>query len=268
MAHSHHAGGLLRIDTLAARSRLRGVSPALKAGVCVVSLVLCVWAADAVIGLVTALSMALLICCLGGVRARELLRLLRWPVVFLVISCVVILIEPAALQGALLSLRVGKLVLCVTETSLQSAVTLFFQALGAVCCLLFFGTTTPMPQQIELMRKLHLPEILIELMYLIYRYLFVLLQVQQQMTLAATARLGFRGVRRSISTAGRISGALLASSFRRSSACYDAMTARGYDGKLSFLTGMPKLRARHALFAAGYVLALGALVALKKGGAI
>ena len=104
-------------------------------------------------------------------------------------------------------------------------------------------------------------------MYLIYRYLFVLLQAQRQMTAAAAARLGYNGLRRSVSTAGRISGALLASSFRRSSACYDAMLARGYDGKLAFLTSTPKLRARHALPAAGYLLLVGVLILFRKRGA-
>lgn len=268
MAHSHHTGGMLRMDVLAASSRLRRVSPAIKALLCILSLVLCVAAADAAVGAVVALSMAGIVCRLGGVRVREFLRLLRLPLVFLVVSCLVILIEPGAREHAAASLRLGRLVLCVTERSLASAVTLFFQALGAVCCLFFLSTTTPLPQLIELMRRCRLPEILIELMYLIYRYLFVLLQVQQQMTQAADARLGFRGLRRSVGTAGRISGALLASSFRRSSACYDAMLARGYDGKLAFLTAAPAFRLRHALCAAGYLLALGLLAALRKRGIV
>lgn len=266
MAHAHHSGGVLTMDVLAARSSLRNVSPALKAALGVLCLILCVGAADAVVGVAVGASMLLILWRLGKVPVKRLLHMLRLPLVFLAVSCVVILLEPGDHPGAVAQLRLGSLSLCVTRTSLASAVTLFFQALGAVCCLFFIAATTPMPQLIELLRKCRLPEIMIELMYLIYRYLFVLLQVQRQMTEAASARLGFHGLRRSVSTAGRISGALLASSFRRSSTCYDAMLARGYDGRLAFLSSMPKLHARHALAAAGYLLTLCLLVILRKRG--
>ena len=102
-------------------------------------------------------------------------------------------------------------------------------------------------------------------MYLIYRYLFVLLDVQQKLTAAASARLGYAGTRRSVSTAGRVCGALLASSFRRSSLCYDAMEARDYNGRIAFLSRMPQLRWKHLLWASAYVLALLALILVRKG---
>ena len=267
MAHAHHSGGVLTMDVLAARSGLRDVNPALKASLSVLSLILCVSAADAVVGAAVAVSMLCTIWRLGKVSQHRLLHLLRLPLVFLAVSCVVILLEPGEHPGSLARMALGGFVLCVTQTSLTRALTLFFQALGAVCCLFFLSMTMPMPQLIELFRKCRLPEIMIELMYLIYRYLFVLLQAQRQMTAAAAARLGYNGLRRSVSTAGRISGALLASSFRRSSACYDAMLARGYDGKLAFLTSTPKLRARHALPAAGYLLLVGVLILFRKRGA-
>lgn len=272
MAHRHHhhthTGGILTLDALAARSGLRGVSPGLKTVFSVGSLLLCVGAADAVVGVAVACSMAAIIWLLGKVPLPRLLRLLRIPMLFLAVSCLVILLEFTRTPMGLWQLHLGGGWLCVTAQSLERAVTLFFQAMGAVCCLYFLSTTTPMPQLIEVLRKCHLPELMIELMYLIYRYLFVLLEVQQQMTVAASARLGYDGWRRSVTTAGKISGGLLASSFRRSSACYDAMEARGYEGRLAFLCHMPKLRLPHVLAAAAYLLLLGLLILIRKGGLV
>ena len=91
------------------------------------------------------------------------------------ISCLVILLEILREPVGLMQLRFGSVYLCITESSLHRAVTLFFQAMGAVCCLYFLGSTTPMPQLIEALRRCHAPELVIELMYLIYRYLSVLL---------------------------------------------------------------------------------------------
>lgn len=264
--HHTHAGSMLTLDALAAHSGLRNVSPGLKTVFSVGSLLLCVGAADPVAGAAVACSMTAMIWRLGKVPLGRILGLLRIPMLFLTVSCLVILLEFTGIPMGLWQVQLGGGWLCVTAQSLSRAVMLFFQALGAVCCLFFLSTTTPMPQLIEVLRKCRLPELMIELMYLIYRYLFVLLEVQRQMTVAASARLGYNGWRRSLTTAGKISGGLLASSFRRSSACYDAMEARGYEGRLAFLSHGPKLRISHVLAAGIYLLLLGLLIFIRKRG--
>ena len=263
--HSHHGGGMLMLDTLAAHSGLRDVSPGLKTAFSVLVLLLCVGASDAVVGIFVALSMVLIMGLLGKTPMDHIAELLTIPLLFLSVGCLVILLEILREPAGLWQLCVGSVWLCVTESSLHRAVTLFFQAMGAVCCLYFLSSTTPMPQLIEVLRRCHVPELVIELMYLIYRYLFVLLDVQQKLTTAASARMGYAGVRRSVSTAGRVSGALLASSFRRSSLCFDAMESRGYDGRLAFLSHAPRLRAKHLLAACAYVVVLLGLILVRKG---
>lgn len=263
--HSHHSGGMLMLDTLAAHSGLRSVSPGLKAAFSILVLLLCVGAADAVVGIAIAVSMVLLMWLLGKVSPGQIYRLLRIPMLFLIVSCAVILLELCAEPLGIRQWKLGRFWLCITPESFDRAVTVFFQAMGAVTCLYFLSATTPMPQLIEVLRRCHLPELVIELMYLIYRYLFVLLETQQQLTVAATARLGYAGVCRSVSTAGRVSGTLLASSFRRSSLCFDAMESRGYDGRLAFLSHTPRLRWQHLLAAAVYIVVLLGLILIRKG---
>ena len=263
--HNHPSGSTLMLDTLAAHNGLLNVSPMVKTAFCVVCLVLCVSAADLAVGIFVAVSMVRIMWRLGKISLHKLLHLLRIPLAFLIVSCAVILLELTPEPMGLWHIPFGSRNLCITKESLRHAVTLFFQAMGAVCCLYALSSTTPMPQIIEVLRRCHVPELVIELMYLIYRYLFVLLEVQRQLTVAATARLGYVGLRRSVSTAGRVSGTLLASSFRRSRVCFDAMESRGYDGKLAFLSHAPRLRPTHLLAAAAYVLALLGLIFVRKG---
>ena len=251
MAHSH-SGGLAMLDTLAAHSPLREVSPGLKVVFTVAVLFAAIAAGHWAAGLFVFFSMVLAMAVLGGLSLRKIAALLRIPLLFLVVGCAVVLVE----------WRNGGF--AVTKASALAAGTLFFQALGAVSCLFFFSTTTPMPQLIEVLRRWHLPDVVIELMYLIYRYLFVLLTVQRQMTISATARLGYRGLRCSVATAGKVSGNLLAASFRRSRAYFDAMEARCYDGRLAFLATVPPLKRRHVLTAAGYFIVLLAVIFLFK----
>lgn len=251
MAHAH-SGGLAMLDTLAARSPLRGVSPALKLLFTLTVLFAAIAAAHWAAGLFVFLTMVLAMALPGRLAPGKILALFCAPLLFLVVGCAVVLVE----------WRPGGF--AVTEASALAAGTLFLQALGAVSCLFFFSTTTPMPQLIEVLRRWKLPEVVIELMYLIYRYLFVLLTVQRQMTLSATARLGYRGFRRSVVTAGKVSGNLLAASFRKSRACYDAMEARCYDGRLAFLATVPPVRRRHVTLALLYLAVLAAVLVVCK----
>ena len=251
MAHAH-SGGLAMLDTLAAHSPLRTVSPGLKLLFTLTVLFAAIAAAHWAAGLFVFLTMVLAMAIPGKLAPGKIMALFCAPLLFLIVGCAVVLVE----------WRPGGF--AVTEASALAAGTLFFQALGAGSCLFFFSTTTPMPQLIEVLRRWKLPEVVIELMYLIYRYLFVLLTVQRQMTLSATARLGYRGLRRSVATAGKVSGNLLAASFRRSRAYFDAMEARCYDGRLAFLATVPPLKGRHVLTAAGYFIVLLAVIFLSK----
>lgn len=268
MSAGHHEN-LLMLDAIAAKSGLRMVSPGLKTGFAVICLLLCVGAGDVVVGAAVACSMAGILWRLGKVSLRRILGLIKVPAAFLVVSCVVILVEftPAPMGFWQIPITHSRW-LCLTEESLNHAAAVFFQALGAVFCLYFLSATTPMPQLIDVLRRCHLPEIMIELMYLIYRYLFVLLDVQQKMTIAAGARLGYHGVRASVRTAGLISGGVLGSSFRRCGTNLDAMEARGYTGELRFLSHTPGFRLRHGLFALGYLTLLGLLILVRKGNAL
>ena len=66
--------------------------------------------------------------------------------------------------------------------------------------------------------SLRLPPLVIELMYLIYRYIFLLLDIQHRMTVAASSRLGYASLRRAWFSFTHISGNLLAASFKRACA--------------------------------------------------
>ena len=123
------------LDTLAAHSGLRSVSPGLKTAFSVLVLLLCVGAADAVVGIAVAVSMAALMWLLGKVSPEQIFQLLRIPMLFLIVSCTVILLELGHGPFGIWQLHVGNLWFCVTQDSLHRAVTLFFQAMGAVTCL-------------------------------------------------------------------------------------------------------------------------------------
>lgn len=96
--------------------------------------------------------------------------------------------------------------------------------------------STPINEFITVLKKLHLPEMLAELMNLIYRYIFILFDVAVQMQTAARARLGYVNFYRSCKSFAGIAGNLFLIALKKAGTYYDAMVSRGYDGTMDFLT--------------------------------
>ena len=256
-AHRHtHGGGMLSMDRYAQRSRLSTVSPFIKMSFAVLLLLLCIAADSAAVGLLISVGMLTACIVFSGAPARYVFSLMTIPVLFIVFSCLAIVFEVTRTPLGFFDLRLFGICLSATSARLRSAGLLFFKAYGAVACLYFLSLTTPMQEVLEVLRVLHLPKIVIELMYLIYRYIFLLLDVQHRMSVAAQSRLGYAGRRNAWYTFTHISGNLLAGAFRRSGACFDAMEARCYDGTLRFLTRRRPFRWRHAAICGGCLLLL------------
>ena len=81
---------------------------------------------------------------------------------------------------------------------------------------------------------------------------------------AAASRRGYSGFARSIRTTGSVYGNLLATSFRRSGACFDAMESRCYDGEIRFLEREKPVTLPAALLFGG--LLAGTAVCMMTGG--
>ena len=120
--------------------------------------------------------------------------------------------------------------------SLLYGIQLILTALASVSCLYFLSFTTPMPDILEVLRKLHCPKLLIELMLLIYRFIFVLLDTASALTTSQNCRLGNRDYKTSIRSFGMLGSALMIRAVQRSNKLYDAMEARCYDGTIRVLS--------------------------------
>jgi len=232
----HEHGGVLVVDVYARRSRFADWNAALKVLGCTALLVLCVLSPSALPPMAAAVLMAALVVCVGGLELHDYLALLSLPAAFLLLSGLALLWDfTTGDAAALLSVPFFRGQLILTAAAQQSARLVMARALGAVSCLYFLSLSTPMPEILGVLRRGRVPGVVIELAILIYRYIFVLLFAYRDMKDAAASRLGYSGLRQSIRTTGAVYGNLLAKSFRRAGACFDAMESRCYDGQIAFL---------------------------------
>ena len=224
-------------DRYAYQSRLRRVSPLPKLALAAVALVVCLCCDSVWVGLVTVLVMGVLITALGGLPATVYLHFLKVPLAFLVIGGITILIHsyPAG-TTVVAALPVGERLWGFTAHDLYQAARLFCKALGAVGCMYFLSLNTPITDLTMALEKLHVPHLLVELMELIYRFIFVLAETASNIRTAQDSRLGYQGFRRSVSSLGMLSSMVFLRAWRKAERIYTALESRGYTGSLTTLT--------------------------------
>ncbi|HBT95388.1 MAG TPA: cobalt ECF transporter T component CbiQ [Coriobacteriia bacterium] len=235
LLNRHHHDNTLSIDVLAQISRLNKVNPGLKLSALLIAMISCVASQTVFTGLFLLVVVCLLAVCAGGLSLHHYVRVLALPISFLMIGTLALLFAVSSEPLGLLSFNVFGFWLSVTPDTQATAALVVSRAMGAVSCLCLIGLTTPMSEIIGVLRRLHCPEVVIDLMYLIYRYLFILLSVHREMRDAAKSRLGFRNFRNNVRSTGMIYSSLLSRSYHFASRNYDAMESRCYSGGIVFL---------------------------------
>ncbi len=122
--------------------------------------------------------------------------------------------------------------LVATEDGLMRGVLLGSRVLGAVSVMLLLSSVTPAYRIFAGLRWFHVPEGWVEIALLVYRYTFVLLEQTADIASAQMVRLGYSTLGRSLTSAGVLAGTVVARSMDQAMRTYEAMTLRGYQGRL------------------------------------
>jgi cobalt/nickel transport system permease protein len=223
------------IDALAHNSGLKKINPVLKFITVCVLMVICLMSNNGVSGIFLLLVSGLIAIIVGGVSLRQYIHILALPVSFLLMGGLALLFDVSPQPVGVLNLNIFGLWFCVSaEAQLRTAL-IVARALGAVSCLCLLSVTTPMSDIIGVLRRLRCPALIIDLMYLIYRYIFILLSLFYKMKTAAQSRLGFKDYRTSMRSTAQIYAKLLARSYQFAGKNFDAMESRCYDTGIVFL---------------------------------
>lgn len=252
--HKHE--GVLVIDILAQHSKLNQVNAALKFWTVLVLLFLCVASDSAVIGLILMIVMFLLIVPFGGLHFHDYLSLLSLPVSFLLISALALLFDYGSVAAGVIHFPFLEGYLFVSSAAQLRAALVLSKALGALSCLYLLSLSTPMSEIISVLRKAHVPDVVIELMYLIYRYTFVLFEMYRSMKDAAKSRLGFVSFSISVKTTGMIYSNLMARSYQRAMKNFDAMESRCYVGEIRFLEAEKRVTLLQSILAVSFTIVI------------
>ena len=208
---------MITIDKLCYNSKLRYENAGEKFAFAVITLCICVMSRSIAVACIVLAVTGILAVWKGGIPVSRYLRFLTVPL-------------------DLFAIPVGNWYITASTDSFFYALQLILTALGAVSCLYFLSFTTPMPDILEVLRKLHCPGLLIELMLLIYRFIFILLDTASAISTSQNCRLGNKDYRTSLKSFGLLGSVLMIRAISRSNKLYDAMEARCYDGRIQVLS--------------------------------
>ncbi|MDK6688812.1 MULTISPECIES: cobalt ECF transporter T component CbiQ [Aerococcus] len=163
------------------------------------------------------------------IRFRTYLNLYIGPVLFLAFSSLALLVsvsqEPALFSW---SLPLGDYYLGLLSGQLSYTLTLIIRALTAITVTFFFTLTTPLKQILQLMKQAHIPYVVIELVLLMYRFIFVLLDDVVVVYQAQNLRYGYSHPRVSIHSLALLAKVVLERSLYRFTEMTDTLDLKLY----------------------------------------
>ncbi len=252
--HTHEP--FLSIDYFAYASKMRHWSPVLKGILSLITVVLCIVLNNAYVSAIVIMAMAYLVIAVGGLSVRDYSSVLLIPLAFILLSVVAVVIDFSHQPMDAYQLFCGFGYLYTTPEMLQSGLQLLLKVLASISALQVMILTTPSLEIISVLRKTHLPAAFMDLMHMIYRYIFIFLDVFLQMQVSAASRLGYDGFRASCRTFGGVASNLFVVFLKKAGTYYDAMAARCYDGELLFLEEEKRIKGPQVVCAAIYFLYL------------
>jgi cobalt/nickel transport system permease protein len=237
------------IDAYAYANRLRWTHPAEKIAFALLTIGVVLVGSSPVVSVVAFLMGVLAATRLAGIGLAAYWYFVRLPLGFILVSVLTMAITtvPGDGAGALVSLPVGPWRLGVLPESLAQVARVFSVSLASVGATMFLALTTPMVDICDQLRRWRVPALFVELMTLVYRFIFVLIETAQAMHVAQEARLGYSTAGRSLKSVGMLVSNLYLRSNARASALFTALTARGYTGDLTVLREEPVWSRRNLL---------------------
>ncbi|MFZ5632570.1 MAG: cobalt ECF transporter T component CbiQ [Bacillota bacterium] len=240
---------MLKIDQYAYSNRLNRVHPAEKFGFALTTMIICLVFSAELTSLLVILLMAGLVVFRAGIPPLFYLKLMSVPMSFLVIGVLTVAFSYAGDDYSFLwGFKVGGYALGVTAPSLRSAGDLFLKSLSAVSCLYFLSLTTPMVEILTVLKKLRVPPLFVELMSLIYRFIFVLLETADKIYISQSSRWGYATLKTSYFSLGQLAANLFIKAYHRSQMLYTTMSARCYTGEIRVLDKQYDISGKNIVF--------------------
>lgn len=258
MKHKHE--NVYSIDTIAYNSKIKHWNSEFKIIFALLSLIACVASGNIFVSVFIIVAMAVISIGIGGVNCGRYIKLMTIPITFIILGTIAIAAGFSKEPVGQYNLNLKFFYIYTTNIGIFKAVKAALKALGAVSSLYMMTLSTPVNEIVSAMRKIHIPKLIVELMNMIYRFIFILTEVQHSIKTSAKSRLGYCDFKTSCYTFGASAASLLIISLKKANTYYDAMESRCYMGELLFLEEKKPVKKNQIIISIIYFLCVGAIM--------
>jgi cobalt/nickel transport system permease protein len=234
-----HSDLYTQIDRYAYTNALAKNSPITKIFFALSALIISVSSQSIIVPIIVFTITTILLLCFAKIKAHFYLDLLIYPTAMATLSCLFIALFFGYGQ-ALTEIVLPWFKWTIFKNGITTSVNTFFRVEGALSCLYFLVLTTSITDIFITLRRLRVPRVVVEMSLLIYRYIFVILEVSVKMNTAQKLRLGNSGWVKRIRSIALIAANLFIRSLEQGERTFVAMNARGYDGNIRVLEDLPR----------------------------
>lgn len=224
---------MLNIDNIAHHNALQKVAASQKLLVSLCTLLMVTISRNNSVALWTLLFMSSVIVFYAKVPWKVYVALMLAPLGFSLAGIVTIIVS-ISFSGDVPDNSIWKIstpfvALYILPSDLWRALNIFLVAFSATSCLYLLILTTPIYEISPLLKKCKLPAVVIELIELIYRFIFIFLQTSSQLFTAQQARLGYKNYKVSFQSLVLLISALFRTIFIHYEKMVLAMKARNIE---------------------------------------
>ena len=257
------------LDSLAQQSTFRPINPGTKLILALGSLILCLISPSPLVPLISGIVLSLVLVGPGRVPPIQYGKLLLGPAFFTIMSVVILLFM---LGGGDVIWRfnpVSWINLTITSGAVSQSLLVLSRVFGCSVSLFFIVLTTPMTDLFNGMKRIGIPIELIDLMMIVYRYIFIIYDQAVEIWHAQVMRLGYSRLGEAVRSFSMLCGTLFISSWCAGEDLIHAMDCRCYDGVFPTLDLAEPIKIQSLVPVLLYLAGLtGILLAMRPGGMI
>jgi len=242
------------IDFYAYNSKIRHWNSTFKVGFSVLVLFLCIGLDNPNVSIAVLVAMAYLTIVKGGLSVQEYLIILTLPLIFIFLGTFAIAFDFSKEPMGQYNLYLGFCYVFTSQGKLKEVGFMILKVFGSISALQMMTLSTPFSELTSVLRRVKVPKLIVELMSMIYRYIFILLEVHTKMKNSVASRLGYCDFKTSCYSFGNIAANILVISLKKANAYYDAMESRGFEGELIFLEEEKKVKPMQIIAAGAFMI--------------
>ena len=164
----------------------------------------------------------------------RLLRLMAIPAGFVLLGSLSVVLELNPVHPVF-SMNAGVVAFGVGVLGLQQGLLIVLRSFSGIAVLYALVLNTSISDMIYVLRKLKVPEVVLDLMVLVYRNIFILSDTAQRIYIAQKSRMGHRNLKTSLRSTAQLGGSAFILAGVRAEQLFHSMESRGYTGRIHSL---------------------------------